>query len=265
MRERLGGGRWKGLKLLAPLCVSVGVLVAVRLLGPELLDQKRLSALLEPCGHWAPLAFILLLGVRPVVFLPGQLFAAVGGILFGALPGTLYSLLGSLLSTSVVHFLASRLGRGPMKRLAGARLEGIQRVARTHGFQVGFLACINSVIPGDVMLAAASASGARYLPLALGAAVGSIPGTLLTAYFGSSLSQGKTWTTVATVVGLVLSLAVGLLLGRRMAREMKLDAPEATPPAEPQTPREASLSAPQAHATPRPLLGKMAPEGAGAV
>ncbi|MBM7119463.1 TVP38/TMEM64 family protein [Archangium primigenium] len=246
VRERVGDGKWKlGLKLLAPMCISVGILVAVRLLGPELLDQRTLSTYLRPLGHWAPLAFVLLLGVRPVAFLPGQLFAAVGGILFGTLLGTVYSLLGSLLSTALIHLLASRFGQGPMKRLAGQRHEGLQRAARQHGFQVGFLACINSVIPGDVMLAVASASGARYLPLALGAAVGSIPGTLLTTFFGSSLSQGKTWTTVASIVGLVLSLGLGIFLGRRLAREMKIE-PVSCPPPE-------KAEKPAAH----PLLGKM--------
>ncbi|ATB30581.1 membrane protein [Melittangium boletus DSM 14713] len=254
---RLRSGKLKlGLKLMAPLCVSVGILVTVRLLGPEFLDQQRLSGYLRPLGHWAPLAFIFLLGVRPAVLLPGQLFAAVGGILFGTVLGTVYSLLGSLLATGLIHLLASRFGRGPMKRLAGHRHDGLQRAARNHGFQVGFLACINSVIPGDVMLAAASASGARYLPLALGAAVGSIPGTLLTTSFGSSLSQGKTWTTLASVAGLLVSLALGVFLGRRLAREMKIEA-ECSP-------QEAEARRPAAAAS-RPLLGKMQQRGAGAV
>ncbi len=229
--EHTSGSRWKlGLKLLAPLSVSVGLLVALRIMGPQYLDQQTLSGWLKPLGHWAPLAFVLFLGARPVTLLPGQLFAAVGGILFGTLMGTVYALLGSMIATGVIYLLSSRFGRGPMKRLAGHRLEGIQRAASQHSFQVGFLACVNSIIPADVILAAASASGARFWPLALGAVVGSIPGTLLTTFFGSSLSQGKTWTTVASVGGLVVSLTLGIILGRRLARELKVEgSPEAGP------------------------------------
>ena len=65
--------------------------------------------------------------------------------------------------------------------------------------------------------------------LALGAVVGSIPGTLLTTFFGSSLSQGKTWTTMASVVGLLLSLTLGIILGRRLAKELKVTEGEPTP------------------------------------
>lgn len=211
------------LKFLAPLCFSVGLLVALRLLGPEYLDQRQLSEWLRPLGLLAPLVFVLLLAIRPVTLLPGQFFTAVGGLLFGMAHGTVYALLGSLLATGVIHLVASRLGRKPMRRLAGKRHTALRHVARRHGFQLGFLACINSVIPADVLLATASASGARFWPLALGALIGTAPGTMLTALFGSALGQGKTWTTVASVSGLLISLGLGLVLGRRLMRELLLE------------------------------------------
>ncbi|WP_373371819.1 TVP38/TMEM64 family protein [Archangium lansingense] len=217
------GGMSASLKLLAPLCFSVGLLVALRLLGPQYLDQRQLSDWLRPLGLLAPVVFILLLAIRPVTLLPGQFFTAVGGLLFGMAHGTVYALLGSVLATGVIHLVASRLGRKPMRRLAGRRHTALQHVARGHGFQLGFLACINSVIPADVLLATASASGARFWPLALGALVGTAPGTMLTALFGSALGQGKTWTTLASVSGLLISLLLGLALGRRLMRELLVE------------------------------------------
>lgn len=215
-----GGRLSAGLKLVGPLCISVGLLVGLRLLGPQYLDQQTLSGWLRPLGALAPLAFILLLAVRPVTLLPGQLFTAVGGILFGMAAGTAYALVGTLLATGLIHFLARRLGRKPMRRLAGDKHPVFERAAREHGFQLGFLACVNSVIPADVMLATAAASGARYVPLALGAVVGTIPGTLLTTLFGSSLGQGKTWMTAVSATGMGVSLLLGLVLGRRLMRQL---------------------------------------------
>lgn len=217
------GGLSASLKFLAPLCFSVGLLVTLRLLGPQYLDQRQLSEWLRPLGLLAPLVFILLLAIRPVTLLPGQFFCAVGGLVFGMARGTVYALLGSLLATGVIHLVASRLGRKPMRRLAGRRHTALRHAARRHGFLLGFLACINSVIPADVLLATASASGARFWPLALGALLGTAPGTMLTALFGSALGQGKTWMTVASVSGLLLSLGLGLALGRRLMRELLLE------------------------------------------
>lgn len=213
-------GRSTWLRLLAPLCLSVGLLVALRLVGPQYLDQQRLSGWLRPLGALAPLAFILLLAVRPLTLLPGQLFTAVGGILFGMAFGTVYALIGSFLATCVTYVVARRLVRRPVRWLTGNKQPAIERAARKHGFLLGFIACVNSMIPADVILATASASGARFWPLALGALVGTAPGTVLTAVFGSSLAQGKTWMTVASVCGLLLSVVLGLFLGRRMLREV---------------------------------------------
>jgi|GEM_PF-953650 len=232
-QPRSKGGRLSaGLKLTGPLFLSVGLLVGLRLLGPQYLDQQTLSEWLRPLGALAPLAFVLLLAVRPVTLLPGQLFTAVGGILFGMALGTAYALVGTLLATSLIHILARRLGRKPMRRLAGDKHPALERAARRHGFQLGFLACVNSVIPADVMLATASASGARYGPLALGALVGTVPGTLLTALFGSSLGQGKTWMTAVSATGMGVSLLLGLVLGRRLMRELLAEETPASPSGE---------------------------------
>ncbi|GHG81565.1 VTT domain-containing protein [Comamonas sp. JC664] len=227
---RSKGGRLSaGIKLIGPLCVSIGLLVGLRLLGPQYLDQRTLSEWLRPLGTLAPVAFVGLLAVRPVTLLPGQLFTAVGGILFGMAMGTAYALMGTLLATALIHFLARKLGRKPMRRLAGDKHPVFERAAKEHGFQLGFLACINSVIPADVMLATAAASGARYGPLVLGAVVGTIPGTLLTTLFGSSLGQGKTWMTAVSATGMVLSLLLGLVLGRRLMRELLVKEAPASP------------------------------------
>ncbi|WNG61125.1 TVP38/TMEM64 family protein [Archangium gephyra] len=223
------GGLSAVLKLFVPLCISVGLLVALRLLGPQYLDQRQLSEWLRPLGHLAPLVFILLLALRPVTLLPGQFFTAVGGLLFGMAHGAVYALVGSVLATGLIHLLASRLGHKPMKRLAGHKHPALQHAARRHSFQLGFLACINSVIPADVLLATASASGARFWPLALGALLGTTPGTVLTALFGSALGQGKTWTTVVSACGMLLSLLLGLALGRRLMRELLITDAHATP------------------------------------
>ncbi|MFP2957399.1 TVP38/TMEM64 family protein [Myxococcus sp. 1LA] len=252
---RSKGGRLSaGLKLIGPLCISVGLLVGLRLLGPQYLDQRTLSEWLRPLGALAPVVFILLLAVRPVTLLPGQLFTAVGGILFGMAMGTVYALIGTVLASGLIHFLARRLGRKPMRRLAGDKHPVFQRAAREHGFQLGFLACVNSVIPADVMLATASASGARYAPLALGAVVGTIPGTLLTALFGSSLGQGKTWMTAVSATGMVVSLLLGLVLGRKLMRELLAKEAPASPGDEAPAARDRPGRA-------RPGLAKTRPTG----
>lgn len=221
MANRQRARMW--LRVLAPMLLSIGGLVMLRLLGPDYLDQRRLRELLEPLGDAAPIAYVAFLTVRPVLLLPGQLFTAVGGMMFGTLPAILYSLLGSFLGAVLLFLIARRLGQRPMRRLAGGHYHSLKKVARRHDFLFAIISCLNPLFPTDVMLAAAAASGARFWPTVAGMLVGTIPGTWLTAQFGSSLAQGKTLLTAVSAAGMVVSLLLGAWLGRRIYRELNAE------------------------------------------
>lgn len=218
------------LRVLAPMLASVGGLLMLRLLGPDFIDQQHLAGLLEPLGKAAPLAYIAFLAIRPVTLLPGQLLTAVGGMLFGTLAATLYSLTGSFLSAMLLFGLSRKLGTRLMKRLAGGKYPALARVAKRHDFLFALMSCINPLFPTDVMLVAAAASGARLWPSLAGVMLGTIPGTFLTAQFGSGLAQGRTVMTAVSAVGLVLSLVLGVFIGRRFYKEINDGPEEATSP-----------------------------------
>jgi uncharacterized membrane protein YdjX (TVP38/TMEM64 family) len=207
-------GFW--LKILAPVLASIAGLLTLRLLGPDVLDQQTLRAFLQPLGVWAPLVFVLLLAIRPVTLLPGQVFTAVGGILFGAFLGTVYALLGSLLASALVFLVSRKLGTQVMKRFAGKNFGALETVAKKHDFKVAAMITINPLFPTDVMVALAGASGARFWPTAVGVLLGTAPGTFLTAQFGASLSRGETVMTAVAAGGMVLSMVLGVFLGRRI-------------------------------------------------
>ena len=244
MNGRGGGGGVKvWLRVLAPLLASIAGLTTLRLLGPDFINQRELHAYLAPLGKWAPLTFIFFLAIRPVTLLPGQLFTAVGGMIFGTVPATLYSLAGSLLASALIFGLSRWLGTRLMKRMAGSRYPAITRVARRHGFKFALLTCINPLLPTDVMIAAATAAGARFWPLALGVVLGTIPGTFLTAQFGSGLAQGQTVMTVVSGVGMVVSLVLGAVLGRRIFQEVNEESSEEERPEPSAPPRNSPLAA----------------------
>ncbi len=223
-----GSGLKTWLRILAPMVVSIGGLVMLRLLGPDFIDQRTIRELLLPLGDYAPLAYVAFLAVRPLTLLPGQVLTAVGGMMFGTLAATLYSLTGSFLSATLLFFVARKLGTRPMQRMCGSRYSAISRAARRHDFHFAFLACLNPLCPTDLMLIASAASGARFWPSVLGVVLGTIPGTFLTAQFGSGLAQGRTVMTAVSAVGMVVSLVLGVIFGRRFYKEIS-DAPVEPP------------------------------------
>jgi uncharacterized membrane protein YdjX (TVP38/TMEM64 family) len=224
------GGVKGWLRVLAPVGASMGGLVLLRLLGPDVIDQRELRDFIAPLGEAAPLAYLFALAIRPVTLLPGHLFAAVGGMVFGTLMGTVYALIGSFLAALVVFVIARKLGVRPMKRLAGEHYPALARAARKHDFQFTLLTCINPLLPTDMMLAAAAASGARFWPSVGGIMLGTLPGTFLMVQFGSGLAQGRTLMTVVSAVGLVVSFVLGGFLGRRVYKEIHAAPPTTEPP-----------------------------------
>lgn len=230
-RDKGRGRAW--VRVLLPVAASLLGLVTLRLLGPDVVSQQQLSEWIRPLGPWAPLAFILFLAVRPVTLLPGQLFTAVAGVLFGTLAGSLYALAGSFLGTALVYLVTKRSGMRFMKRVAGERYQALRRTARRHDFTYGFLMCINPLFPTDVMVALAAGCGARFWPMALGVLLGTVPGTFLTAQFGSALGQGKPVMTALSALGLVVSLGIGIWVGRKVYKEVMGQGPSPEPGAPP--------------------------------
>jgi len=221
--------RW--LKVSAPLVASILGLLTLRALDPNIISQQTLSEWLRPFGPYAPLFFVLLLAVRPITLLPGQLFTAFGGLAFGTLMGSVYALIGSFLASALVFYMSRHLGgKRIMKRLVGGKYPALQKVAKRHDFAFAAATCCNPLLPTDVMIAAAAASGARFWPTAAGILVGTLPGTFLTAQFGSAIGQGKTIMTVVSGIGMVLSLVVGFFIARRMMKEVDLENANASEP-----------------------------------
>ena len=120
---------------------------------------------------------------------------------------------------ALIFLLSKRFGSRVMKRFAGSNYAALIETAKKHDFKFALVTTLNPLLPTDVMIAAASASGARFWPTVAGVLVGTFPGTLMTAQFGSALSQGKTMLTVLSAAGMIVSLLFGVFLGRRMVKD----------------------------------------------
>jgi len=210
-----------GVRIAAPVVAATAGLAALKLVGPDYVDQKELVALFHRVGPWAPLAFVAFLAVRPVALLPGQLLTAVGGLVFGALWGTVYALIGSLLSTSLVFFIGTRVGSRPMRRIVGHRYDAVRQVARRHDLKFAALCTLNPLLPTDLIVAVMSASGGRYAWTVLGVFAGTIPGTIVTAEFGSAVGRGNLVMTIFAAVAVAVSLALGIAFSRNVSRELQ--------------------------------------------
>ncbi len=101
----------RGLISLALLAgVLLGSWALRRHLGLEW-SAESIRELVRGYGLWGPLAFVAIVGLRPVLLVPSQILLVAAGLCFGALAGALYGALGILVSGTLAFCLARYAGR----------------------------------------------------------------------------------------------------------------------------------------------------------
>jgi len=121
--------------------VSVWLLVAGAPSGGELRRAVR------EAGWLAPAAFVAIYIAWTVLLLPGVVPTLAGGALFGVLGGSLLTLTGAVAGATLAFVIARRAGRAPIRELAGARGERLERWLARHGFVSLVYARLVPIVP----------------------------------------------------------------------------------------------------------------------
>ena len=167
------------------------------------------NALEELLGPWGPgaiiVAEILQVLLAPI---PGQVVGIVAGYLYGVFWGTVLSMVGLILGTLMAIWLARRLGRPLLERIAGAELlERIDGYARRRGALAFFLIFLFPFLPDDVCCFIAGLTPLRIGELVLVAIIGRAPGVIVSTLIGAK-AKDLTWPQLAVVGGIGVILAI---------------------------------------------------------
>ena len=180
---------------------------------------------------WAPL--VLLAAYTPACFVmfPRSLITLAGVIAFGAWLGFFYALAGIVGASIVTYYLGRRMKRDTVRRLAGQKLDRMVEVLKKHGLIAMTLLRLVPVAPFAVEGIVAGAVRLKLWHLAVGTAIGVLPGTLAATVFGDQLETALSgagdinWWEVG---GLAAALVGGIGAVRRwfnrMARRISADA-----------------------------------------
>jgi uncharacterized membrane protein YdjX (TVP38/TMEM64 family)/rhodanese-related sulfurtransferase len=102
------------------------------------INLETLDSWLALFGSWAPIGYMIIYALATVAFVPGAIFAIIGGVLFGPVWGSLWNLLGGTLGATLAFLVARYIvgdwvrhkAAGLLKRLIdGVDAEGWRFVA----------------------------------------------------------------------------------------------------------------------------------------
>ncbi len=116
----------------------------------EYLDHERLKTFIASWGESAPLIFIGISALRPIILFPASILTVVAGLLFGSITGTIYAVLGSTLGAVVAYFFSKLLGSGFLHLLFGNQLLKIEAPLHEQGVRIIFFLRLIPIIPFDL-------------------------------------------------------------------------------------------------------------------
>jgi uncharacterized membrane protein YdjX (TVP38/TMEM64 family) len=155
------------------------------------LDAAEIRDWILGFSFWAPIVYMLIYTVRPLIFFPASVLSITGGLAFGAGMGTMYTVIGAT-SGAVLSFLVARkLGKNIANKEWKGRGQVIQTQLEKNGFFYVLLLRFIPLFNFDLISYSAGISKVRFRSFLFGTLLGIIPGTFAYNFLGSSLISGS--------------------------------------------------------------------------
>jgi phospholipase D1/2 len=218
-----GGPAWGSLALLVAAVALLAALWRFTPLSGWVTPERALAWANEFGSRpWAP--FVVMLAYTPacLVMFPRPLITLTAVIAFGPWIGFGYALAGIVFSAVVTYYLGRRMRRDTVRRLAGPKLDAMVEVLKRHGLLAMTLLRLVPLAPFFVEGLVAGAVNLKLWHLAVGTAIGLVPGTLATTVFGDQLESAFSggdfnWWLVGAAIA---ALGIGSLAVKRWFSRM---------------------------------------------
>ena len=180
------------LALLAAL-VAGGALVAAFPPVGDYLGRDGIGQGIEwiRAARAAPLLYVAIYAAATALAIPGSILTLAGGAIFGLVGGTVYTTIGANIGANAAFAVARFLGRDGIQRLAGSRLDALDRATANHGFRGLLTLRLIPVVPFNALNFGSGLTSIRWPTYAAATAVGILPGTVVYTMFADALLAGS--------------------------------------------------------------------------
>ncbi|MGM0898046.1 MAG: TVP38/TMEM64 family protein [Bacillota bacterium] len=178
-------------------------------------DAEDLRSWILSFGLWAPVIYIIVYTVRPLIFFPASVLSIAGGLAFGAWMGTLYTIIGATLGAMLSFYVAKTAGKSLVTKEWTGKAAKIQTQMEQNGFLYVLLFRLIPVINFDLISYMAAFAKVRFVSFALATFIGIIPGTFAYNFLGSSFVSGNPKIIILAVAVFIVLTVVPILIRNR--------------------------------------------------
>ena len=234
MAEVAKSGRTAWLKLAALVLILVGGALAATFtpLGQYLSrDGGEIAINWLRSSSAAALVYVVVYAAATALAIPGSILTLAGGAIFGVFWGTLYTTLGANIGANLAFGIGRFLGRDGVERLAGARLDALDRATKNHGFRGLLTLRLIPAVPFNALNFGSGLTAIRWPTYGLATVIGIFPGTLVYTMFADALLAGSQEASRDALLRVLISGALLVLLSFLpvIAKRLGLKMPGAAP------------------------------------
>lgn len=197
---------WRNLAILAAFVVVLLAVVSVSPLGDYLGRMREVSDHLRGLGLLAPV--VLTLGVAVLVALgfPRLLFCVIAGMALGFWSGLLWTQLGTLLGNYALFLAARSVGHDWALRALAKRGKRLHDLVREEGV-AGVILARQLPVPGLAVNLACGLLPLRHRQFLLGTLIGQLPEAIPCTLFGAGVIGGS-FKKSAGLIGLAVAASL---------------------------------------------------------
>ncbi len=185
--------------------------------------KEKIEQIISKSGIWAPVIFILIYSITPILFLPGIPFAIIAGAFFGPFWGVVYADIGATIGASL-SFLIARyfLKEWVENKVKGTKFEKLYNDVEKNGWKVVAFTRLIPIFPYNMLNYFFGITKVRFIHYFFATLIFMIPGAVGYVVFGSSifdLLKGKISGKFIIGISLIILISILPLIYKKMRGE----------------------------------------------
>lgn len=153
-------------------------------LGSPKAMKERLAVVLSDLGPGAPIVYVILYWLSPILFLPAIPLSLVGGALFGPVWGAIYGLIGSTGGACSGFLIGRAMGHDFVAKRAHGKVLAVKAGIEKEGWRFVAFVRLVPLLPFGIINLVLGTTEIRFATYALASFLSMTPGAFVYAYLG---------------------------------------------------------------------------------
>lgn len=176
---------------------------------------------IEQFGDYAPIIFLLLASILPILLFPPGIFSVIGGLLFGFKLGAFLTIIAAIIYTNIMFLISRYFARNKIENFLEKRLT-LKQYNRIFGLNDNKLATfliicrLIPILPNSVVSYSYGLTRISFKHYFIANLIGLIPSRLIWLNFGSKLNNIWSLEFLMAAILIIAFVAIGAIVAKNM-------------------------------------------------